>query len=283
MVGNTVASLTQFQIIVLAAEGALVAAGIVAWFIRPRRDERQGLVWDAPVTDTLFLAWAVLFGAFLGQLTGVLVLRMLPEVVSSNEATQILVIGMCFDGGCIAAWLAVHHFIRIKGQALPAASEGPMRTGATLASAGAVFLRVLPVVAAVGFAASFVLQALDLPLDQQDIVGIFARTGSPLSLAGMLVLAVVVAPIAEELIFRAGMFRVLKGRIGRWPAIAISSALFAALHLSWAGFAGLFCLGVAFCLSYERTRNIAVPMIAHGLFNLNSIVVILAMPPEFLQ
>jgi membrane protease YdiL (CAAX protease family) len=99
----------------------------------------------------------------------------------------------------------------------------------------------------------------------------------------MLVLAVVLAPIAEELIFRAGMFRVLKGRIGRWPAIAISSALFAALHLSWAGFAGLFCLGVVFCLSYERTRNIAVPIVAHGLFNLNSIIVILAIPPEFLQ
>jgi membrane protease YdiL (CAAX protease family) len=283
MVGDAVDSLTQTQIIVLAAEVAFVAAGIVAWFFKSRRDERPGLVWDASVTDTLFLAWAILFGAFLGQLSGVLLLRMLPEVVGSKEATQLLVSGMCFDGACIATWLGVHHFMRVKGQALPAASDGPVRIVATFGSASVVFIRALPVVAVVGLAASYLLETLDLPVEQQDIVGVFARAGSPFSIAGLLVLAVVMAPIAEELVFRAGIFRVLKGRIGRWPAIAISSALFALLHGSLAGFAGLFCLGVAFCLSYERTRNIAVPMVAHGLFNLNSIVVILALPPEMLQ
>jgi membrane protease YdiL (CAAX protease family) len=33
---------------------------------------------------------------------------------------------------------------------------------------------------------------------------------------------------------------------------------------------------VIFSLAYERTGRIAVPIIAHGLFNLNTIILILA-------
>jgi len=146
-----------------------------------------------------------------------------------------------------------------------------------------VFIRALPVILLVGLAASVVLRALGIPVEEQDVVGVFARTDSAAALAGMLVLAVVIAPVTEELVFRAGLFRMLAGRIGRWPAITVSSALFAALHLSWAGFVPLFCLGVIFCFAYARTGNIAVPIIAHGLFNLNNIMWILAMPPEFFQ
>ncbi|HEY5551217.1 MAG TPA: CPBP family intramembrane glutamic endopeptidase [Opitutaceae bacterium] len=276
-------SLTQTQLIVLAIEVILVAAGILAWIITFRRGASRALVWDVPVTDTLFLAWAILFGAFLGQLVGVVLLKMLPAAMRASEAVQIIVVGGCFDAGCIGAWLGVHYFMRAKGQALPAASEAPARIGTTLRDSGIVFIRALPVIAVVGLAASAALQALNIPVKEQDVVGVFARTDSPVALAGMLVLAVIVAPVAEELIFRAGLFRTLSGRIGRWPAIAVSSSLFALLHLSWASFVPLFCLGALFCLAYERTRNLAVPIIAHGLFNLNSIVLIVVLPPELLQ
>lgn len=275
-------SLTQLQITLLAAEGLFLAAGVLAWIIHPRRPATRALPWDVPVTDTLFLAWAILFGGFLGQLTGILLLRMLPDAMRASEAVQIIVVGGCFDFGCVAAWFGVHRFMQGKGQPLPPVSESPSRTGPMLRESGLVFLRALPVVFIVGLAAGVVLRALGIPVEEQDVVGVFARTDSSLALAGMLVLAVVIAPVTEELVFRAGLYRMLAGRIGRWPAMAVSSALFAALHLSWAGFAPLFCLGVIFCIAYARSGNIAVPMIAHGLFNLNSIVLIVILPPELI-
>lgn len=283
MGANAVDSLTQTQITVLAIEGILIAAGVVAWIVTSRRVDRRPLAWDVPITDTLFLGWAILLGAFLGQLAGVVLLKLLPEAVRTGEAVQIIVLGGCFDAGCIAAWCGVHTFMRAKRQALPTASETHTGTGTVLRDAGVAFIRALPVIALVGLAAGATLRALNIPVEEQDVVGVFARTDSHLALAGMLVLAVVVAPVAEELIFRAGLFRALAGRIGRWPAMAVSSALFALLHLSWASFAPLFCLGILFCLAYERSRNIAVPIIAHGLFNLNSIALIVVLPSQLLQ
>ena len=44
--------------------------------------------------------------------------------------------------------------------------------------------------------------------------------------------------------------------------------------------AGTLVLGVVLALAYERTGRISVPIIAHGLFNLNSAIMILAGVPS---
>jgi len=92
----------------------------------------------------------------------------------------------------------------------------------------------------------------------------------------MIVLAAIVAPITEELIFRAGLFRYLRTRIPRALALILPALLFALLHGNLAAFTPLCALGVFFALAYERTGSIAVPMIAHALFNLHTIVRVMA-------
>lgn len=276
-------SLTQTQIFLAATEAFLVLAGLAVWFRRPVAPDRPAAAWNAPLTDTLMLGWGVLLGAFLGQLAGLTLLRALPPDFRASEATQVLAIGTWFHGGCIGAWVAVHAFVRRKGRPFSPVNETPVRFLNTVRGGFVTFLSVLPVVLAVGLLWGMALRGLGLPVEQQDLVGVFSRTDSKAALAGLLTLAIVVAPLSEELLFRAGVFRILKGRIGRWPAIVASSTLFALLHASWAGFAPLFCLGAVFCIAYERSRNIAVPMIAHGIFNLNSIVLIVMLPPELLQ
>jgi len=276
-------SLTQIQLLVLCVEGALVIAGVLIWIFGSMRVGQLAPEWDVPVTNTLMLAWAVLFGGFLGQLIGIGLLRAFPAEMRVLEVVQVLVLGSGLHGGLLAGWFAVHTFVRRNGHALPLAIERPIRVSDTARAGVATLLRVLPVVMGVGFLWGMVLQGLGIPVEQQDLVGVFARADSPVALAGLVVLAIVIVPISEELIFRAGIFRILKGRIGRWPAIAVSSTLFALLHGSWVGFAPLFCLGALFCIAYERSRSVAVPMIAHGLFNLNSILMIVLAPVEFLQ
>ena len=67
----------------------------------------------------------------------------------------------------------------------------------------------------------------------------------------------------------------MRTRLPRWAALVIPSCLFGALHGNLASFAPLVALGIIFSLAYERTGRIATTMIAHGLFNLNTIALIL--------
>lgn len=276
-------SISQTQQILLGAEGILFLAGIYLWVFRAPSSPRIGFNWSATIPDALLLVWGVLFGAFIGQLAGMSAMKAAPSVFEPNEALRFLVLGSSFQFGCLAGWFAMHAFLRTRGRPLPTMNSSPARPVASVPAGLATFLRVLPVVITVGLLWAIVLRAVGIPVEQQDLVGVFERADSTIEFAALLFLATIIAPLTEELVFRAGLFRALQSYIGRIAAIALSSALFALLHGSWVGFAPLFCLGVVFCLSYERTGNIAVPMIAHGLFNLNSIILILVLPAELLQ
>lgn len=81
-------------------------------------------------------------------------------------------------------------------------------------------------------------------------------------------LAVIVAPLTEELIFRGYLYGVMRKYAGRLAAIFVSSCLFAAIHQHLAAFPGLFLLAVALCLVYEATGCLLVSIVMHALFNL---------------
>jgi hypothetical protein len=108
-------------------------------------------------------------------------------------------------------------------------------------------------------------------IDKHLIVNAESRTAAIV----MASFAILVAPITEELIFRAGLFRYLRTRIPRWAALLLPALLFASLHGNLAAFAPLAALGIVFALAYEHTGRIAVPIIAHALFNLNTLVLLL--------
>jgi hypothetical protein len=84
----------------------------------------------------------------------------------------------------------------------------------------------------------------------------------------------------EELLFRAGLFRFCRQRLGRAWALIISGCSFGLLHGNWAGFLPLAILGMGLAIAYEATGSIRVPIIAHALFNLNTILVLLSGLPE---
>jgi membrane protease YdiL (CAAX protease family) len=166
-------------------------------------------------------------------------------------------------------------FALITGR--PGKTSGPaVPTAALVPAAGATFLILLPLITATSLGWQFVLARLGLEAVPQDLVGMFLSVDSPLLLAAMILLATVVAPVSEELVFRAGLFRYLRGRVPRWAALVLPAMLFAALHANLASFVPLTVLGMLFALAYERTGRIAVPIVAHGLFNLNTIMLLFA-------
>lgn len=91
----------------------------------------------------------------------------------------------------------------------------------------------------------------------------------------LLVLAAVIAPLVEEIVFRGVLYRHLRERLGGLGHFAsfvvaalASSALFAAIHPQGIVFAPILAgLGVAFCIARELRGSLIAPMVAHGINN----------------
>ncbi len=109
---------------------------------------------------------------------------------------------------------------------------------------------------------------------QQDVVDFYARITSVPLRVYYVVLAIAIAPVVEELIFRGLFLPVFAKRVGMAPAVALSSILFASIHLHGASWIPLFILSIALSVAYIYTRSLTVPIVMHALFNLVSLGVL---------
>jgi hypothetical protein len=320
----------------LAAELALMLGGLaLLWRVQLSPAARAGrqppalTAWSIALPDFGLFVWCVIVGGGLGQLAMV---QSLALFASDGDTRQVLA-GAAFQlgmlGGC-------------AGFALFASGgrDFDRPRGSFLCAGLATFAITLPLLVAVGFLWTLLLDLVGLPAERQELIGLFAGAKSPLLLGSLVALASIVAPITEELVFRAGIFRYLRSQppiavifgtivggailyfgfdsvllftrgahkaavfplsfaitialaaflltrsrvilkvmmqpVPRWAALLVPALLFGALHGNLASFPQLVALGVLFSLAYERTGNIAVPMLAHALFNLNTIALILS-------
>jgi membrane protease YdiL (CAAX protease family) len=107
---------------------------------------------------------------------------------------------------------------------------------------------------------------------KQNIIELFNGSRTMDQRVMIIVLAVAIAPIAEEFIFRFFLYGVLRRYVGRLAALVFTALLFAAVHAHLPSFAPLFVLGVCFTLAYEWSGSILVSMTMHSLFNSLSLV-----------
>jgi uncharacterized protein len=147
--------------------------------------------------------------------------------------------------------------------------------GKAVRSGVVTFFVAMPVVYVAGFAWVGLLKLCGLPVEKQTAIELFTRTKESGWLAGLVVVAVAMAPIAEELVFRAGLFRYLRTRIPRWAAYVAPACLFSAMHANLASFGQLVALAIVFAAAYERTGQVGTPAVAHALFNLNTVILLL--------
>lgn len=145
------------------------------------------------------------------------------------------------------------------------------------------FLASLPVVYAVSVAWNTVIELLrargfELDLPVQDAVLLIQETDNPLTFFGMIFLAVVIAPIVEENVFRAGVYRFFKGKTSMLLALLISGLIFGIIHGNLLSLPGLVAVGICLGIAYELSGSLRVAIFFHAFFNLNSIVLFLVMP-----
>jgi uncharacterized protein len=96
-------------------------------------------------------------------------------------------------------------------------------------------------------------------------------------------LAVIVAPIVEEVIYRGCLQSALLALTGRpWISIILTSAVFTAAHLGvgpWYALASIFALSLGLGVAMERCKSIAVPITMHVLFNAANVALALWVRP----
>lgn len=276
-------STLEQTILVLESILLLGGLGFLVWLFlssagRTLRTRPAALpVWEVSPTNFLFLVWLVLTLGILGQS----LLRLLAGQALRHQpdgtTLELVLYGSMFHVGAILAWFCVHLLERRRRPG-EHADPPPVRISwwESVCGAALTFLAVVPLVSGAGFLGEGLLKAAHLPTERQELVDLFTQTKSPALLGFMVVLALVIAPVSEELVFRAGFFRFLRTRIPRWAAYGASAGLFALLHANWVSFLPLFVLGVLFAAAYERTGNIRVPMIAHALFNLHTLMLVLS-------
>ncbi len=101
-------------------------------------------------------------------------------------------------------------------------------------------------------------------------------------IAFLLLLAVVIAPVVEEITFRGLLLRTFMRRMSFWPAALLSTTVFALFHtyevstvagaLALAG--GVATLGMTNCYLVRITGRLAPGMLVHAAFNLVATVVV---------
>ena len=123
------------------------------------------------------------------------------------------------------------------------------------------------VVAILAYIAITLIYTLLLDPESQEPIETGERYGT---LIGSCVIIIVVAPIFEEIFFRGFLYRILRGRLGLWPALVIGGSLFGAVHATSGGplaVALIAPLGFLLCLIYERSGSLYPCIALHALNN----------------
>ncbi len=142
--------------------------------------------------------------------------------------------------------------------------------------AAGLLLCAYPLVSLTGHLTNRALNGTARP---QNIVEFFTNASDASNTGAIyltMLLGVVVAPAAEETIFRGYIYGVLKRYTGGVAAAVASAGLFAAMHLSVAALPALFVLALCFTLAYEATGSLLVNIFMHSIFNLSTFLVLLS-------
>jgi membrane protease YdiL (CAAX protease family) len=108
------------------------------------------------------------------------------------------------------------------------------------------------------------MHLLGFPVAEQPLVVEISRgpTSSP-EVGVLVVSALLLAPLGEELLFRGRLFRRVAARAGLTSAYATSALLFAAVHLNLQGFVIYAWLGLVFARVYMVTGRLGAAVAVH--------------------
>lgn len=259
------------QDIFMVTACAAAVAGIVFGVIRGRYPllgwNTHGNVWTSPFgVAEMLISGLVFYIAWLA-------IGAVPEEVPPPTVDSVMQGSLFF---CGIAGMVVLYFWRVRRLEIRELFGLDRLRGWKLFGIGTAWF--VPAALA-GFATKFgfdqfVWRAAGLNLEDQTLVTALMN-GSAALKGAIFVSAVIVAPVAEEILFRGLLYATAKRYSERYFAAVFSSLAFGLVHANLASFAPLVVLGMLFALAYEITGCLAVPMLMHALFNAFSVALIL--------
>jgi len=127
-----------------------------------------------------------------------------------------------------------------------------------------VTLILIPIVSLITLAVLFLTGQ---PFDNPQLDFLLPEGLSALDAILMLLLAGIVAPFGEELLFRGVLYTFFRERWGIWLSVVLSSFLFGLIHGNIAiGVTG-FLLGVAAAIVFEYSKSLWTAVIVHAINN----------------
>ena len=146
---------------------------------------------------------------------------------------------------------------------------GPTRTTAAMVAIGLGTGVGVAIVSYTLNAIAVLVSGAQDPVEQQLLEDALAG-GLPLLL--VVIVAVVAAPLTEEVVFRGVLFRAMADRINLGVGLVVSSAIFSVIHIEVVvsqplALIGLFSVGLLLAVAYHVTGNLMVPILGHAVFN----------------
>lgn len=112
-------------------------------------------------------------------------------------------------------------------------------------------------------------------MKSQEAVMSLLSAKDPLIRILLIINACLLAPFAEEVLFRGYLYGVMKRYTGPFFAMVVVGLLFAVVHLNIAALLPLWLFAILLTLAYEYSGSLWVPVGVHALFNTFNVVMML--------
>lgn len=220
----------------------------------------------------------------------------IPAFKSPDSFASLLLATLSFQG---AAWVLIVIFLKQHGvRCRDAVGLCDGKVKPALVTAFKTVLVVLPVAWVLQYLSAAALTKLGWSPENERAVDLITNARSVWLRVYLGFFAVILAPVAEEFIFRGILFPFVKQF--RWPWLARSirrhgwprlawfirqrgwrmlawvgvSLLFAFIHLNAPTLVPLFVFALAQTWLYERTDNLLAPITSHALFNATNLIML---------
>lgn len=203
--------------------------------------------------------------------------RLFPEWSTARSNLVIFLVGALSFQGAALVW--IHFFVRRHGMDWRQAFGFDLTSiSAAVKWSGAAILVALPGAVLLGGLSEMLLKWLGHKAELQVAVQMLQHRPPAEQLVVYGFGAILLAPVAEELLFRGILYPTLKQSGHPQVALWVSSLLFAATHVNLLIFVPLTFLALILTWLYEKTGNLLIPILTHVAFNAVNFALLIAEP-----
>jgi membrane protease YdiL (CAAX protease family) len=265
---------------------AILVSSAALWIRHIQRSRRQIVIdngvpaWPIGWVDFGIFACAMVITVFVVQnVAAVLFLSAPIEGEAPQELTPRLAViaVLLLQLPMLAVFYAARRFY--PGHYAGQLNNAELTVGVAFRQAVPLFLMCLPLIWIASLIWTHLLTALEAAgaidtFEPQALITLFQDGGDPIAISLLVALAILLAPIVEEIVFRGCVYRFLKSQTTLLPAQILSGCVFSFMHWNLMSFVPLVIVGVFLARVYEKSGNLMVAIWFHAFFNAFSLLML---------